>query len=86
MPSAYDQYHLLNSLRPPSSYSFAGCGYQFLCVPLTPERSRFVSSHFPWTSDISPNAREGNVNVLAAWHAVSQLPLTNTEYDTVTPY
>ncbi|KAG1861564.1 hypothetical protein DFJ58DRAFT_744223 [Suillus subalutaceus] len=72
----------------PSSSPFAGCGYEFLRVPLTPERPRQIrltSPDFPWAFDIGPSAGEEVVtclDVLSTLHAELQRPLTDMEWGT----
>ncbi|KAG1861566.1 hypothetical protein DFJ58DRAFT_250963 [Suillus subalutaceus] len=88
VPLIYDLRYPPTSLRFPSSSPFAGCGYEFLRVPLTPERPRLIritSPHFPWAFDISPSAGEAVVtclDVLFTMHAELQRPLTDMEWGT----
>ncbi|KAG2135770.1 hypothetical protein DEU56DRAFT_806427 [Suillus clintonianus] len=88
VPLIYDLRCALTSLRFPSSSPFAGCGCEFLRVPLTPERPtqiRLISPEFPWAFNIGPSAGEEGVtcyDVLAALHTALQCPLTDTEWGT----
>ncbi|KAG1736019.1 hypothetical protein EDB19DRAFT_1723189 [Suillus lakei] len=90
MPLLYDLRFPPTSLGFPLSSPYAGCGYELLLVPLTPERPRqirLISPDFPWTFDIGPDpsAEEDCVtclNVLATLHAALQRPLTDTEWAT----
>ncbi|KAG1736015.1 hypothetical protein EDB19DRAFT_1723163 [Suillus lakei] len=87
MPLLYDLRFPHTSLGFPLSSPYAGCGYELLLVPLTPERPRqirLISPDFPWAFDIGPDpsAEEECVtclNVLAALHAALQHPLTDTD-------
>lgn len=78
------------SLWFPSSSPYAGCGYELLFVPLTPERPRqirLISPDFPWAFDIGPDPSAGEegvtcLDVLATLHDGLQRPLTDTEWGT----
>ncbi|KAG2148727.1 uncharacterized protein EDB93DRAFT_1144499 [Suillus bovinus] len=82
----YDLRYSPTSLRFPLSSPFAGCGYECLRVPLTPERPkqiRLISPYFPWAFDVGPNARGEVVtclDVLSTLHVALQRPLTDTEW------
>ncbi|KAG1818450.1 uncharacterized protein BJ212DRAFT_1345604 [Suillus subaureus] len=84
----YDLRYPPTTLRFPSSSPFAGCGYELLRVPLTPERPRqirLISPNFPWAFDIGPTAGEEVVtclDVLSTLHAELQRPLTDMEWGT----
>ncbi|KAG1863807.1 hypothetical protein F4604DRAFT_1783711 [Suillus subluteus] len=88
VPLIYDLRYPPNSLHFPSSSPFAGCGYEFLRVSLTPERPRqirLISPDFPWAFDIGPSAGEEVVtclDVLSTLHAELQRPLTYMEWGT----
>ncbi|KAG2338876.1 hypothetical protein BDR05DRAFT_1003829 [Suillus weaverae] len=88
VPLIYDLRYPPTALRFPPSSLFAGCGYEFLRVPLTPERPRqirLISPNFPWVFDIDPSTGEEIVtclDVLATLHSALQRPLTGTEWDT----
>ncbi|KAG2031466.1 hypothetical protein BDR03DRAFT_111298 [Suillus americanus] len=88
VPLIYDLRYPPTSLRFPSSSLFAGCGHEFLRVPLTPERPkqiRLTSPHFPWAFDINPSAGDEIVtclDVLSTLHAELQRPLTDMEWGT----
>ncbi|KAG1806131.1 uncharacterized protein BJ212DRAFT_1389788 [Suillus subaureus] len=88
VPLIYDLRYFPTSLRFPPSSPFAGCGYEFLRVPLTPERPRqiwLISPDFPWAFDIGPSAGEEFVtclDVLSTLHAELQRPLTDMEWGT----
>ncbi|KAG1863804.1 hypothetical protein F4604DRAFT_1928911 [Suillus subluteus] len=81
VPLVYDLHYPPTSLRFPSSSPFAGCRYEFLRVPLTPERHRqiwLISPDFPWAFDISPSAGEEVVtclDVLSTLHMAVQTQL-----------
>ncbi|KAG1736013.1 hypothetical protein EDB19DRAFT_1723142 [Suillus lakei] len=85
----YDLRYPPASLRFPSLSPFAGCGCEFLHLPLTPERPRqirLISRDFPWAFDIGPSAGEENVtclDVIAMLHAALQCSLTDTEWGAV---
>ncbi|KAG1806132.1 uncharacterized protein BJ212DRAFT_793502 [Suillus subaureus] len=78
------------SLTFPSTSPYAGCGYELLFVPLTPERPkqiRLISPNFPWAFDIGPDPSAGEegvtcLGVLVTLHAELQRPLTDTEWGT----
>ncbi|KAG2148729.1 uncharacterized protein EDB93DRAFT_371926 [Suillus bovinus] len=83
----YDLRYLPTSLRFPLSSPFAGyAGYEFLCIPFTPEmpkQIRLISPCFPWAFDIGPSAGGEVVtclDVLSTLHAALQHPLTDTEW------
>ncbi|KAG1736016.1 hypothetical protein EDB19DRAFT_1723168 [Suillus lakei] len=90
MPLLYDLRFPPTSLGFPLSSPHAGCGYELLLVPLTPERPRqirLISPDFPWAFDIGPDpsAEEEGVtcfDVLATLHTALQHPLTDTEWGT----
>ncbi|KAG1863808.1 hypothetical protein F4604DRAFT_1783738 [Suillus subluteus] len=88
VPLIYDLRYSPTSLRFPSSSPFTGCGYEFLRVPLTPERPRqirLISPDFPWAFNIGPSAGEESVtclDVLSALYAELQRPLTDMEWGT----
>ncbi|KAG2039556.1 hypothetical protein BDR03DRAFT_951475 [Suillus americanus] len=88
VPLIYDLRYPPTSLHFPSSSPFAGWGYEFLRVPLTPERPtqiRLISPDFPWAFDIGPSAGEEVVtclDVLSTLHAELQRPLTDMEWGT----
>ncbi|KAG1772558.1 hypothetical protein EV702DRAFT_976625 [Suillus placidus] len=88
VPLIYDLRYPPTALRFPSSSLFAGCGYEFLRVPLTPERPRqirLISPNFPWAFDIGPSTGEEVVtclDVLATLHSALQRPLAGTEWAT----
>ncbi|KAG1772555.1 hypothetical protein EV702DRAFT_1201411 [Suillus placidus] len=91
VPLIYDLRFPPTSLAFPSSSPYAGCGYELLFVPLTPERPkqiRLISPDFPWTFVIGPDPSAGEegvtcLDVLATLHAALQRPLTDTEWGTV---
>ncbi|KIK34045.1 hypothetical protein CY34DRAFT_813180 [Suillus luteus UH-Slu-Lm8-n1] len=90
MTLAYDLRLPPTSLRFPSSSPYAGCGYELLFVPLSPERPRqirLISPDFPWAFDIGPDPSAGEegvtcLDVLATLYAGLQRPLTDTEWGT----
>ncbi|KAG1836365.1 hypothetical protein DFJ58DRAFT_818655, partial [Suillus subalutaceus] len=88
VPLIYDLRYPPASLHFPSSSPFAGCGYEFLRVPLTPKRPRqirLVSPDFPWAFDIRPSVGEEVVtclDVLSTLYAELQCPLTDMEWGT----
>ncbi|KAG2101318.1 uncharacterized protein F5147DRAFT_839008 [Suillus discolor] len=90
VPIMYDLRFPPTSLTFPLSSLYAGCGYELLFVPLTPERPRqirLISPDFPWTFDIGPDPSAGEegltcLDVLATLHAALQRPLTDTEWGT----
>ncbi|KAG2101319.1 uncharacterized protein F5147DRAFT_314507 [Suillus discolor] len=85
-PLIYDLRYSPTSLRFPFPSPFAGCGYEFLRVPLTSERPRqirLISPYLPWAFDIGSSAGEEVVtclDVLSTLHAALQYPLTDTEW------
>ncbi|KAG2080209.1 hypothetical protein BD769DRAFT_861436 [Suillus cothurnatus] len=88
MSLIYDLRYPPTSLHFPSSSPFAGYGYEFLRIPLTPEkprRIRLISPDFPWAFDIGPSAGEDVVtclDVLSTLHTALQRPLTDMEWGT----
>ncbi|KAG2073974.1 hypothetical protein BDR04DRAFT_1093586 [Suillus decipiens] len=86
VPLIYDLRYPPASLRFPPSSPFAGCEYESLRVPLTPEgpkQIRLISPDFPWAFDVSPSAGEEVVtcfDVLATLYCALQCPLTDTEW------
>ncbi|KAG2031462.1 hypothetical protein BDR03DRAFT_111139 [Suillus americanus] len=90
VPIIYDLRFPPTSIVFPSTSSYAGCGYELLFVPLTPERPkqiRLISPDFPWAFDIGPDPSAGEegvtcLDVLATLHAALQRPLTDTEWGT----
>ncbi|KAG1827766.1 hypothetical protein EV424DRAFT_1389084 [Suillus variegatus] len=90
VPIMYDLRFPPTSLAFPLASLYAGCGYELLFVPLTPERPRqirLISPDFPWTFDIGPGPSAGEedvtcLDVLATLHAALQRPLTDTEWGT----
>lgn len=90
VPLIYDLRFPPTSLAFPSSSPYAGCGYELLFVPLTPERPkqiRLISPDFPWAFVIGPDPSAGEegvtcLDVLATLHAALQRPLTDTEWGT----
>ncbi|KAG2148728.1 uncharacterized protein EDB93DRAFT_371887 [Suillus bovinus] len=90
MPFTYDLRFPPISLVFPSSSPYAGCGYELLFVPLTPQRPRqirLISPDFPWAFDVNPDPSAGAegvtcLDVLATLHAALQRPLTDTEWAT----
>ncbi|KAG1736014.1 hypothetical protein EDB19DRAFT_1723155 [Suillus lakei] len=88
VPLIYDLRYQPSPLLFPSSSLFAGCGYELLHVPLTPERPtqiRLISPEFPWAIGIDPSVEKEGVtclDVLTALHIALQCPLTDTEWAT----
>ncbi|KAG1806134.1 uncharacterized protein BJ212DRAFT_1303785 [Suillus subaureus] len=90
VPLIYDLRFPPTSLAFPSTSPYAGCGYELLFVPLTPERPRqirLISPDFPWAFDIGPDPSAGEegvtcLDVLTTLHAALQRPLTDTEWGT----
>ncbi|KAG2148730.1 uncharacterized protein EDB93DRAFT_372033 [Suillus bovinus] len=90
MPVTYDLRFPPMSLAFPLSSPYAGCGYELLFVPLTPQRPRqirLISPDFPWAFDINPDFSTGEecvtcLDVLTTLYATLQRPLTDTEWAT----